>query len=137
MGNVQSIDKINYERIQVELNNSRSILINTLPNHDQDCLIAKTVPVLQEEDILNHYLKNNTTVKVIIYGMNACDETLLKKYNQLCKLGFSSICVYPGGLFEWLLLQEIYGEELFPTTTMCRDHLRYKGKSPEDLLLLR
>lgn len=69
--------------------------------------------------------------------MNSCDETLSKKYTQLMKLGFFDISVYIGGLFEWLLLQEIYGEELFPTTTYCKDLLKYKGKNPTDLLMLK
>ena len=29
-------------------------------------------------------------------------------------------------MFEWLMLQEIYGEENFPTTTRLLDLLKYK-----------
>ena len=38
---------------------------------------------------------------------------IIKRYKQLCGLGFDA-CVYFGGLFEWLLLQEIYGISEFP-----------------------
>ena len=39
----------------------------------------------------------------------------MKKYDQLIGLGFVNVFIYPGGLFEWLLLQDIYGYDNFPT----------------------
>ena len=68
--------------------------------------------------------------------MNACDESLATKCHQLLQLGFTNLHVYAGGLFEWLLLQDIYGEELFPTTMTCGDHLKFKGNKSNRLLLL-
>ena len=53
----------------------------------------------------------------------------IKKYHQLTNLGFYEVYVYVGGLFEWLLLQDIFGEENFPTTTKELDILKYKAKS--------
>ena len=38
---------------------------------------------------------------------------ILKKYRQLVDLGFSNVYIYTGGLFEWLLLQDIYGSTNF------------------------
>ena len=35
---------------------------------------------------------------------------------------------YPGGVFEWLLLQDIYGNDNFPTTKKELDILKYKPK---------
>ena len=64
---------------------------------------------------------------IIVYGTNACDETVQKKCQQLLGLGFQNIYVYPGGMFEWLLLQDIYGEDLFPTIGVCKDLLEYKN----------
>jgi len=32
-------------------------------------------------------------------------------------------------LFEWLLLQDIYGQDDFSTTKNELDHLKFKGKS--------
>jgi len=46
--------------------------------------------------------------------------------NQLANLGLKNVKVYYGGLFEWLCLQEIYGAELFPTTSQETDLLKYK-----------
>ena len=53
----------------------------------------------------------------------------MKKYDQLIGLGFVNIFIYPGGLFEWLMLQDIYGNEIFPTTKKELDILKYKSKS--------
>ena len=63
---------------------------------------------------------------MVIYGKNTNDEAIIKKYNQLMQLGFKNVYIYPGGLFEWLLLQDIYGNELFPTTKKELDILKYK-----------
>ena len=54
---------------------------------------------------------------------------MVEKYNQLNALGFFNVYIYPGGLFEWLCLQDIYGFDDFPTTKIERDHLKFKGKS--------
>ena len=59
--------------------------------------------------------------------MNSQDSTTQKKYEQLLSLGFYNVFIYNGGLFEWLLLQDIYGKELFLTTAPERDILNYKG----------
>jgi len=44
-------------------------------------------------------------------------------------LGFLNIYVYLGGIFEWLLLQDIYGDEEFPTTSKIIDILKYSGQN--------
>lgn len=62
----------------------------------------------------------------MIYGKNSNDETIYKKYTQLSKLGFVNVYVYLGGLFEWLMLQDIYGTEEFSTTSRELDILKYK-----------
>ena len=64
-----------------------------------------------------------------MYDKNANAPNLMKKYDQLVGLGFVNVFIYPGGLFEWLLLQDIYGTEMFPTTSSELDILKYKGKS--------
>ena len=75
--------------------------------------------------MINHLLKTNKNVNIIIYGMNCNDESIYKKYSQLMNLGFVNIGVYVGGMFEWLLLQDVYGEELFPTTSKELDILKF------------
>ena len=68
-------------------------------------------------------------MKIIIYGKNTNDENVYKKYNQLKGLGFYNVNVFVGGIFMWLLLQDIYGIDEFPTTTKCVDILKFKEKS--------
>jgi len=125
-----SYKKINFEDIQYAIQKSNDyIIINTLPISEQDCLIKNTLPYEQEEktinDLLNNYDLNNK--KIIIYGKNANDESADKKYSQLRTLGFSEIYLYTGGLFEWLLLQDIYGSVEFPTSKKILDILKYKA----------
>ena len=82
-----------------------------------------------EEATINKYLESGgTKISIIIYGKNANDETTYKKYYQLSKLGFTNVSVYPGGLFEWLLLQDIYGVDEFTTTSKQLDILKYKPR---------
>jgi hypothetical protein len=40
-------------------------------------------------------------------------------------LGFYNVYLYPGGLFEWLCLQDIYSSENFTTTNIELDILKY------------
>lgn len=137
MGNSQSIQKINYEYLQDEIKNQNSFIISTLPLEKQTCLIKGTLSPEREVEVLNEHLKTNTSLKLIIYAMNACDESISIKCHQLLKLGYTNLHVYMGGLFEWLLLQDIYGEDMFPTTTFCQDHLKFKGNKSNKLLLLQ
>jgi 23S rRNA pseudoU1915 N3-methylase RlmH len=129
MGNAQSsAQKINYEDIQYVLKNPEShVLINTLNENEQTCLIPNTIHINQEEEIINRLIKNgNKNVKIIIYGKNCNDDKLYKKYSQLISLGFHSVYIYTGGMFEWLLLQDIYSSSEFPTTKKELDLLLFK-----------
>ena len=58
--------------------------------------------------------------------MNNNDESVIKKYKQLVSLGFENTYIYLGGMFEWLLLQDIYGNDNFPTTSRELDIMKYK-----------
>jgi hypothetical protein len=132
MGNVSSITKkVNFEDIQdiIQKNKKDCILINTLSQSEQNCLISRTMNIGDEENKINTYLKKNKHIKIIIYDKNSHQTKLLKKYEQLFKLGFTNVYIYPGGLFEWLLLQDIYGKENFSTTTDELDILKYKAPS--------
>jgi|TARA_Y100000389_G_scaffold102922_1_gene99766 23S rRNA pseudoU1915 N3-methylase RlmH len=130
MGISQSINRINFEKTQniiKQSNNINFIIINTLNHNNQKCLIKNTILAENEETTINYYLKNNKNINILIYGENCCDKKLIEKVNQLKQLGFNNLYIYIGGLFEWLLLQDIYGEEEFPTTEKCLDILKYKG----------
>jgi len=137
MGGQQSIQKINYIDMQNAIKNKELYLvINTLPPDEQGCLILNTIPINVEEDLINRYLTENKNIRFIIYGKNSNDETTTKKYNQLYSLGFYNIYIYTGGMFEWLLLQDIYGNELFPTTKKEVDILKFKSTTILNLALL-
>ena len=72
---------------------------------------------------------NSPNVMIIVYGKNSTDITILHKYEQLVKLGFTNVHIYTGGIFEWMLLYEIYGKDLFKITQYEIDILRYRPKS--------
>lgn len=128
MGNRQSVNKINYEDMQTKIKNNSVIIINTLDTFQQNCLITGTMICSKEEEIINLNLKN-LSITIIIYGKNCNDEKIYRKYTQLINLGFTNIFLYTGGLFEWLCLQDIYGEDSFPTTSKELDILKYKSPS--------
>jgi len=106
----------------------RTILINTLPLNSQDYLIKNTLDGNTEEKVMNDILDTNaqSNVLIIVYGKNCLDESALKKRHDIEKLGFKKVLVYTGGLFEWSLLQDIFGNEEFPTTRIENNILLYK-----------
>ena len=129
MGNTQTTQKIGFEDIQIVIKNPETyLLINTLPESEQQCLILNTININQEETLINHHLKTNKYIKIAIYGKNNVDESIFKKQQQLLTLGFTNIFVYVGGIFEWLTLQDIYGAKEFPTTKKELDFLKYKPR---------
>ena len=121
---------IGFEDMKISIRNtSQHIIINTLSSMDQSCLIYGTIPIEKEESIINEILnrghKDNFTI--LLYGRNSTDESVDKKRKQLVALGFNRVYIYAGGLFEWLLLQEIYSASEFPTTAECKDILRFRA----------
>ncbi len=153
MGSSASICKVNYEDIQCICRTANPLdqhkysnyyaashpwlLINTLPPGMQGCLIPGTLPIEEEEVSMNAMLlePKGKDREIIVYGKNANDDTVHKKYQQLMGLGFKNVRVYPGGMFEWLLLQDIYGAASFPTTSKELDILKYKPPSLRQKLL--
>jgi len=126
MGNRASQVKIGFEELQQKIGNQSCVIINTLNENMQNCLIPQTVLCRDEESAINKLLKNNSNMEIIIYGMNNNDESVIKKYKQLVSLGFENTYIYLGGMFEWLLLQDIYGNDNFPTTSRELDIMKYK-----------
>jgi hypothetical protein len=134
MGNQISIKKIGFEDVQYTLKHKKKhyILISTLDAAEQNCLIKGTISAVEEEALINKYIDKG--INIVIYGKNSTDETIFKKYEQLLGLGFVSVYVYTGGIFEWLLLQDIYGNDEFVTTSIELDILKYK---PNTMLLYK
>jgi len=112
---------------------SKTLLINTMPNDLQGCLIGGTLTAEQEEQAINDALtKYNPAAppfRCILYGKNCCDKSPDKKRKQLLELGFGlkEIQIYRGGMFEWLLLQDIYGDTKFVTTKKELNILKYRA----------
>jgi len=121
-------NRISFEDVQHSIANTKEyVIINTLLSNEQHCLIKNTISYQTEEKTINEYLNQyDFTPKFIIYGKNSNDETVETKSKQLTGLGFQNVYLYMGGMFEWLLLQDIYGIDEFPTTNKFLDILYYK-----------
>jgi hypothetical protein len=140
MGNAQQqhTTQINFEDMQTILEKPDLYLtINTLAPNEQQCLLPNTISILEEELAINQYLKTDKSIRIVVYGRNCNDDTAQAKCQQLSSLGFSHIFWYVGGLFEWMLLQDIYGKDLFPTTKHELDILKYKPNSRLTIGLLK
>jgi len=136
MGNKITINKINYEDMKYAIKNNY-IIINTLATTEQEILIVNTINAENETQIINNLLKNKKFNEyIIIYGKNCNDYNVIKKYEQLITLGFTNVYLYIGGLFEWLLLQDIYGDDNFSTTKNILDILKYKSNKVFELKYL-
>jgi hypothetical protein len=130
------INKIGFEDVKYAIEHSSLyLIINTLPASEQRCLIKNTLPYIVEETTINEKIAQFQMRKccVVVYGRNSSDNTVEKKYKQLSSLGFTNVYIYVGGMFEWLLLQDVYGYSEFPTTEKELDILKYKSPKQFDV----
>ena len=112
------------------------ILINTLPSTEQNCLIYNTVSIENEVTSVEQAIKDKSII--IIYVDNTNDSTIYKKYKQIRQqLRHKNVFIYAGGMFEWLLMQDIYGNDEFITTSNELDILKYKFISDINKLLIK
>ena len=135
MGQKASTNAIGYEAVQQYQKRTDAIIINTMAAEKQSCLIAGTLPAHNEEIRINDLLRQNKSIAILVYGENSCDQSSSRKQSQLRSLGFTNVSEYRGGLFEWLLLQEVYGESNFPTTATQIDILKYGPQHDQTLAL--
>lgn len=129
MGISTSVLNTTFEDVQHAIGTpDKYYLISTASLSTKTCLIKGSIPIENEETVINSMLNTPLTYKttIIIYGKNTTDPTVLSRYKQLVHLGFKHVYIYPGGLFEWLMLQDIYGDTVFPTTERVTDILIYK-----------
>jgi hypothetical protein len=112
-----------------DVRQSQCLLIHTM--EDESILIDRTITIEKETAKINSLLADhNYDIHIIIYGKNVDDyEILVQKRAQLLKLGFRNVWFYPGGLFEWILLRDVYGTRQFPTTADAKDLIKYRPKS--------
>lgn len=121
---------VNFEDVKYAIKNpDKFILLNTLPTEKQKCLIYTTLHASDEERVMNEMIHSIRVPdkKIVIYGENHCDETIDSKLNSLINFGLNEVFVYKGGMFEWVLLQDIYGKDDFPTTETELDILKFKN----------
>lgn len=131
MGNQSSsYNKLSFKDMQECISSNKEyILLSTLKEHEQECLISKTISCINEVELINNCLNKKHNISIIVYGKNCNDPTVYTKCDQLLSLGFSKVYIYLGGLFEWMLLQDIYGNESFTTTSEELDILKYAPSS--------
>lgn len=129
MGNSESINTANFDDVRMSKGCS---LIHVMDEGEQNVMIKGTLSIEDEIDVINDILSKQmqTESVIIIYGKNTdAVPKLVKRYRQLRGLGFINTFVYFGGLFEWLLLQDIYGIGEFQIenlTNLKIDALQYK-----------
>jgi hypothetical protein len=102
-------------------------IIHTMSASEQ-VLISGTLTAEKEEIFINDYLAKYADPQktIVLYGRNSCDDSPRKKLAQLLSLGIKDVYIYTGGMFEWVLLQDIYGVSEFPTTIPVLDLLAYR-----------
>ena len=131
MGVMYSMPSYNYYQLQDRMNKQKNnqndiILINTLPITRQDCLIKGTLKAFIEVEFMNKLLKTNKNKEIVVYGIHHTDTSVIQKYNQLKKLGFTNVHIYFGGMYEWLLLQEVFDTINFQTDGNIKNIVDYK-----------
>jgi hypothetical protein len=129
MGNINTHNKLNFEDIQHAITNTNTyVIITTVNANIHTCLIQGTLPIETEETVINSLINSGKykDINIIVYGLNCNDLSIHPKVKQLKSLGFYKVFIYIGGLFEWLLLQDIYGQSNFQTTSVEKDLLKYK-----------
>jgi hypothetical protein len=106
---------------------SKYAIIHTMPASEH-ILISGTLTASEEESFINEclsmYIDSQKTI--VLYGRNCCDDSPRRKRAQLMSLGISDVYIYAGGMFEWTLLQDIYGKDEFGTTLPVTDLLAYR-----------
>lgn len=131
MGNTQSLQKVSFQDM-IHCVEHKYTIITVMKYDDNLCLIKGTVPIINEEPVINKIYSTDLSTPIVIYGYNSCDENVIKKYIQLKDLGFTNIYVYPGGMFEWLLLQDIYTDKYIKTNLKEMNLLKYR---PDNLII--
>lgn len=126
MGQIySSYQHYTFKQVQEKIDTRKNefILLNTLPMQEQNYLIKGTINAVVENDYINSLIKKDKSKEIIIYGRDHHDMKVIEKYNKLKKIGFINVYIYFGGLFEWSLLQEVYGTSNFPTDGNVNDPL--------------
>ena len=112
MGNtLSSANSVSYKDVKkyTDMNSNNYVLVSTLADDRQHCLIPGTLPSHDEVARITAIIKEKRQRDMIvhIYGENYADNKIMIQYKKLVSIGFKNVYIYPGGMFEWLCLQEI------------------------------
>jgi hypothetical protein len=117
---------VNFHFVEDSIKSEDAVIINTMSEELQNPLIWNTTRADDEEMVINSLIeKCKFNHLILIYGKNSTDTSVEDKYKQLKQLNFKHVYIYRGGMFEWLLLQEIYGKTKFSTTSDEINLLKY------------
>ena len=72
--------------------NKDHIIISTLSESEQDCIIKNTVTPESEVELINRAI-GKTSLYIIIYGKNSTDDSIYEKYYNLINHGFTNVFV--------------------------------------------
>lgn len=128
MGNGNSTNMrnyiVNFDNVNQIIASGHTI-IHIMPPDQEMCLIKNTLSANKEIEVINQFIEQKQFNKtILIYGKNMGDyNIILQRHNQIRNLGFTRVYIYLGGLFEWLLLQELYGTVNFPTSVPFKGNL--------------
>ena len=122
----------NYCSIQHAIKLEKTI-IHIMNIADETILIKGTLTAEQEVQRINAWIndiEHTANNDIFIYGYSNADfNKLLQRQKQLNGLGFKNVHIYFGGMFEWLLLRDVYGADEFPVDGLIKgaalDILRY------------
>jgi len=130
MGNSSSSALVNYEKIQ-QAKSKNDVLIHIMEDDQKLMMILGSLTANTETTKVNDMIsRNEYETNIMIYGRNDHDyDKLIAKHKQLKSLGFKHVYIYLGGMFEWLLLQDVYGVKEFPTTIV-------PGVKPDPILFM-
>jgi hypothetical protein len=120
MGNLSSssfdakLNTINNDTLQRHFHDETDMTLLTTMECSE-CFIANTATIADEEQKMNALIKQGEFDElIVVYGKNYSDENVFRKYEQLVNFGFSNVRVYRGGMYEWLLLHCIHGNNMYP-----------------------
>jgi hypothetical protein len=130
MGNTQSSAAADGDRIarvgpNAITNPTTPLLLLAAPSIDaQPWRINGTLDADHEESQINRLVENrssgNQSKHIVYYGLNSTDTTPETQARKLAKHGLVA-SVYGGGLFEWALLRELYGNTTYGLDNAGRD----------------
>ncbi len=133
MGATQSKNMyVTYCTIQQAIKLGKTI-IHIMNIGDETILIKGTLTAEQEVQRINTWIndiEHTANNDIFIYGYSDSDfNKLLQRQKQLNGLGFKRVYIYLGGMFEWLLLRDVYSADEFPVDGLIKgaalDILRY------------